>query len=118
MSRCFFILSLGAKFVLVSIFGVMGVLAVITLFSEDPRLRAIIGVPGAESLSHAKYAFIGGAARFLDSFDSGKEHDKHNGADTAWSPSRQSNKRGFSPSDDFGFIESEQEASQIMRAPL
>lgn len=97
----------GAKFVMLSTMGVMVLLTLATIWSEDPRLRSILGHTGVDSLSNAKYAVIGGAARFLDAFEfhmnPNEDKDDQNVDDT-----KRSKRRGFDGSHDLEFIDSEQ----------
>lgn len=80
----------------------MCILGILTLLNDDPRFKGLISNVGPDSLSNAKYAVLGGAARFFDAFDSQPDG----------SPvERRFNNAGGA--DDLEFIEAEQHVMNI-----
>lgn len=61
-------LSPRAKYTLLAAMGIMITLAILTYLTNDPRYQRFVS-PALDGMATARYAVLGGAARFLDAFD-------------------------------------------------
>lgn len=91
---------------LLLLFGILGGLGLMTWFNDNPRFKSLFGNIGLDSISSAKYAVIGGAARFLDAFDRNHGHDDVQTIDKHFT-------HEFDPTGDLEFIEAELHVSDI-----